>query len=306
MRTTFLKTLLEAAEFDDRIFIVTPDMGFSVFEPFIEKHPDQFLNVGIAEQNAAGVAAGLALSGYKVFLYSIVPFVTMRCFEQVRVDIAYMQTNVTLVGVGGGLSYGPAGATHHAIEDVALMRSLPSMRVCCPGDPIETEHLIQYSLNTPGPMYVRLGKNNEPRIHLETDEIEFGRASILRRGTEFAVLAMGNMLETTSKWVSDWVNEGYDPLFASLHTMKPFDELFIKELVESGMPIITVEEHNLIGGLASAVAEVVVRCGSKTVIETIGIDDTYSHYVGSHDFLRNRFGLSKRPDIERLLKGKSK
>lgn len=301
MRTTFVKTLLSAAERDDRIFIVTPDMGFSVFEPFIERYPDRFLNVGIAEQNAAGVAAGLALSGYKVYLYSIVPFVTMRCFEQVRVDIAYMQTNVKIIGVGGGLSYGPAGATHHAIEDVAIMRSLPGMSVCCPGDPFETEQLVRYSLATPGPMYIRLGKNNEPCLHDDGDVIDFGKAAIMRKGSEFAVLAMGNMLETAKNWVDEWIQEGYDPLLASMHTMKPFDDVFIKDIVTGGMPIVTLEEHSRIGGLASAVAEAAVNCRINIRMKSVAIEDVYSHYVGSQAFLRNRLGLSMRPGIEEFL-----
>lgn len=301
MRTTFLRTLLEAAQTDDSIFIVTPDMGFSVFEPFIEKYPDRFLNTGIAEQNAAGVAAGLALSGYKVYFYSIVPFVTMRCFEQVRVDIAYMNTNVKIVGVGGGLSYGPAGATHHAIEDVAIMRALPGMRVCCPGDPYEAENLVRQSLSLPGPMYIRLGKNNEPRIHPEGSKVEFGRASVLRSGSEFAVLAMGNMLETARDWVREWEGEGRDPLLASVHTLKPFDAEFVRDLVDRGIPIVTAEEHNRIGGLASSVAEAVVGRGKPARIKSVAIDDEYSHCVGSQAFLRKRFGLSERPDISGLL-----
>ena len=135
MRNTFIHTLIEEAKKDERIFLITPDMGYSVLESFRDLFPDRFLNVGIAEQNAVGVATGLALSGKIVYVYSIIPFVTMRCFEQVRVDVAYMNTNVRLVGVGAGLSYGPAGATHHSIEDIAIMRALPNMTVCCPGIP---------------------------------------------------------------------------------------------------------------------------------------------------------------------------
>lgn len=300
MRTTFVKTLIGLAERDDRIFLITPDMGFSVFEPFIELYPDRFLNVGIAEQNATGVAAGLALSGFKVYLYSIVPFVTMRNFEQVRVDIAYMGTNVKIIGVGGGLSYGPAGATHHAIEDVALMRSLPGMSVCCPGDPIEVERLLRETAGMSTPAYFRLGKNNEPAIHEKDDEIVFGKISILREGAEFAVLAMGNVLEMVGGWVKGWVSEGCNPLFASCHTMKPFDEGFIRQLVKDKVPILTVEEHNSIGGLGSVVAEIVGRSGSSTRILSIAISDHFSHLVGSQEYLRTNFGI-KRPSLDQIL-----
>jgi len=159
MRTAFINTLTEIARKDERIFLLTADMGYSVFEKFRKEFPDRFLNTGIAEQNTVGVAAGLAISGRIVYAYSIIPFITMRCFEQVRLDLAYNETNVKLVGVGGGFAYGSLGASHHATEDIAIMKSLPNMTVLCPGDPIETEELVKQSYQMDGPMYIRLGRN---------------------------------------------------------------------------------------------------------------------------------------------------
>jgi transketolase len=297
MRSTFINTLVEQAAADESIFLLTPDMGFSVFEKFIELYPDRYLNVGIAEQNAIGVAAGLALSGYKVYVYSIVPFVTMRCFEQVRVDVAYMNTNVKLVGVGGGYSYGPAGATHHAIEDIAIMRSLPNMSVCCPGDPLEARQLVEQSLSRPGPMYIRLGKNNESLIHGADDRIEFGKASVLRKGRGFALITTGNMLEQGKAWGDAWVAEGYDPEFISMHTVKPLDEGTIASVVDRGMGIVTLEEHTVIGGLGSAVSDYVASRGSSCRVMKVGIPDIFSHYVGSQKALREHYGLAARPDV---------
>jgi transketolase len=297
MRTTFINTLVEEAKSDDRIFLLTPDMGFSVFEKFIELYPDRYLNVGIAEQNAIGVATGLALSGYKVYVYSIVPFVTMRCFEQIRIDIAYMNVDVKLVGVGGGYSYGPAGATHHAIEDIAIMRSLPNMTICCPGDPLEARQLVEQSLSLPGPMYIRLGKNNEALIHLEDDIIQFGKASVLRKGTSFALFTTGNMLEQGKAWIDAWVVEGYDPEFISMHTMKPLDEEVLASVVDRGMGIVTLEEHTIIGGLGSAISDYVASRGSISRVFKVGIPDSFSHYVGSQKKLREHYGLATRPDI---------
>jgi transketolase len=297
MRTTFINTLVEQAAADESIFLLTPDMGFSVFEKFIELYPERYLNVGIAEQNAIGVAAGLALSGYKVYVYSIVPFVTMRCFEQVRVDVAYMNTNVKLVGVGGGYSYGPAGATHHAIEDIAIMRSLPNMTVCCPGDPLEARQLVEQSLSRPGPMYIRLGKNNEPLIHDAGDRVQFGKASVLRKGMGFALITTGNMLEQGKAWVDAWVAEGYDPEFISMHTVKPLDEGTIASVVDRGMGIVTLEEHTVIGGLGSAVSDYVASIGCSCQVLKVGIPDIFSHYVGSQKALREHYGLATRPDV---------
>jgi transketolase len=300
MRTAFVNTLIEQAKNDKKIFLVTPDMGFSVFEKYIELFPERYLNVGIAEQNAIGVAAGLALSGYKVYVYSIVPFVTMRCFEQVRVDVAYMNTNVKLVGVGGGYSYGPAGATHHAIEDIAIMRALPNMTVCCPGDPVEVRCLVEQSFSHFGPMYIRLGKNNEPCIHGFDDKIEFSRASVLRGGKDFAIVTTGNMLEQGKIWIDAWIAEGYDPEFISMHTVKPLDEKVIRDLVKRNMNIITLEEHSIIGGLGSAISEIVASSKSNSKVFRIGIKDEFSHHVGSQKNLREFYGLAKKPDIESI------
>ncbi len=172
MRTTFVETLKELARQDERIFLLSADMGYSVFETFREEFPDRFLNTGIAEQNTIGIAAGLAARGKIVFVYSIIPFVTMRCFEQIRLDLAYNKSNVKIVGVGAGFTYGSLGSSHHALEDISLMRSLPNMTVLCPGDPVEARELIKQSCEHTGPVYIRLGKNGEPKIHPEDKKIQ--------------------------------------------------------------------------------------------------------------------------------------
>lgn len=300
MRTTFINTLIERARTDKSIFLLTPDLGFSVFEKYMELYPDRYLNVGIAEQNAISVAAGLALSGYKVYIYSIIPFLTMRCFEQVRIDIAYMNKDVKLIGVGGGYSYGPAGATHHAIEDIAIMRSLPNMKVCCPGDPLEAKQIIEQSFSISGPMYIRLGKNNEPLIHAKDDVVKFGKASVLREGRDFALITTGNMLEQGKTWLDSWISEGFDPEFISMHTIKPIDEKTILSIIERGMNIITLEEHSIIGGLGSAVSEIVAEVGSSCKVVKVGIPDIFSHYVGNQEAHRKHYGLAMRPDLHIL------
>lgn len=289
MRTTFINCLIEQARMDDRIFVLTPDMGFSLLEPFAAEFPDRFLNVGIAEQNAIGVAAGLALSGKLVYVYSIIPFVTMRCFEQVRIDVAYMKTNVRLVGVGAGLSYGPAGATHHAIEDIAIMRALPNMTICCPGDPVEVRELVNRSFEHSGPMYLRLGKSGEPTIHPESIHINIGQAIRVTLGDDLALITTSNMLEQGKKWIDEWSSEGRYVSLISMPTIKPLDTAIILQLLETGIPIITLEEHNVIGGLGSAVAEVIAESGKGISFSRIGIPDVYSHYVGSQQFLREKF-----------------
>lgn len=293
MRNTFINCLIERARVDERIFVVTPDMGFSVLERFRDGFPDRFLNAGIAEQNAVGVAAGLALSGKVVYVYSIIPFVTMRCFEQVRVDVAYMNTNVRLVGVGAGLSYGPAGATHHAIEDIAVMRTLPNMTVCCPGDPIEVRELTNCSFEHKGPIYLRLGKNGETKVHVPSTIIQIGKAIQVTEGEDLAVITTSNMLEQGVRWVESYERQGKSVALISMPTIKPLDTNAIRLLINKNVPIVTLEEHNIVGGLGSAVAEVIAESGKGIKFTRIGIKDEYYHTVGSQTFLRDKFGLSK-------------
>lgn len=298
MRTTFVNTLKELAREDDRIFLLTADMGYSVLETFRDEFPDRFLNTGIAEQNTVGVAAGLAMSGKIVYVYSIIPFVTMRCFEQVRLDLAYNNTKVRLVGIGAGLTYGPFGVSHHSIEDIALMRSLPNMTILCPGDPVETEQLVRQSYDIEGPVYIRLGKNGEPKIHPEYTQIKIGRAIHLTKGNDLALVTTSNTLERGKKWVDEWRKEGINVNLISMPTIKPLDVLTIKELIERNIPIVTFEEHNIIGGLGSAVAEVIAESGKAVKFKRIGIPDTYSHYIGGHSFQSSKFGLVDKPSLD--------
>ena len=293
MRTTFVKCLIERARVDERVFLITPDLGYSVLESFAEEFPDRFLNVGIAEQNAIGVAAGLALSGYIVYVYSIIPFVTMRCFEQVRVDVAYMETNVRIVGVGAGLAYGPAGATHHAIEDVAIMRALPNMTVCCPGDAIEAREIVNRSFEHIGPMYIRLGRGGEPIVNEDNLSLNIGEAVWLHNGEKWAIVATGNILDEAKKLYGKFCDAGENPYLISLPTLKPASEDVIGKLIDSGVElIITMEEHSVIGGLGSVVSDFVAARGVPVRVKKIGIPDCYSHKVGSQELLRKYYGLS--------------
>jgi transketolase len=297
MRSTFVDCLIRQARNDERIFLITPDVGFSVLERFAEEFPERYLNVGIAEQNAIGVAAGLALSGRRPYVYSMVPFVTMRCFEQVRVDVAYMKTNVVLVGIGGGLTYGPAGATHHAIEDIAIMRALPNMTVCAPGDPIEARALLEQSFDHEGPIYIRLGRNGEPTIHGDNARIELGRAVRITDGSDLALISTGNTLELAGRVVHALQEMGCRATLLSMSTIKPFDREAVMALLDKGMPIVTIEEHSIIGGLGSAVAEIIAENGRGVRFRRIGLPDEYSHTVGSQEYLRNHFGLN----LEKIL-----
>lgn len=302
MRKTFINTLVELARVDDRIFLITPDIGYSVLEVFMKEFPDRFLNVGVAEQNAVGIAAGMALNGLIPYVYTINPFVCMRPFEQIRVDVAYMNTNVRIVGVGAGFSYGSAGATHHSIEDIAIMRVLPNMTVICPGDPWEVTEAVKASVDYKGPMFFRLGKHGEPVINNPKTIFKIGKAIKVRSGKDLSIITTSNTLEIGNNICEILKQKKISSSLISMHTMKPFDVKIINALLKTGKPIFTIEEHNIIGGLGSAVSEVIAESGFNPLFKRFGVNDMFSHYVGGHDYIRSKFGITKEKISKSILK----
>lgn len=300
MRTAFINKLTEMAAKNNDIYLLTGDLGFSVFEKFSQKFPERFYNVGIAESSMISMAAGLALNDKKVYVYSIIPFVTMRCFEQIRVDLCYQNLNVILVGVGGGLSYGPSGATHHAIEDISIMRSLPNMKVICPGDPFETENAVEQAANLNGPCFIRLNKNREPRLYDEDiTEFKIGKAIKIYSGNQISIITTGNMLEQSINIAKKLKSYNLSVSLYSMHTIKPIDKEAILECMKNSKYIFTLEEHNLIGGLGSAVAEIIAEnVDRKIYFKSFGIPDVYADCAGSRDFLRKKYEI----DEESILK----
>jgi transketolase len=289
VRTTFIKILTEEALKDDRIFLILADVGFSVVEPFCEAFPKRFLNVGIAEQNAVGIASGLALRGKVPYVYGIVPFITGRCYEQIKIDVAYMNTNVRIVGTGAGYSYGAMGATHHAIEDIAIMRVLPNMSVCCPGCANEVEKLTKYSVEHKGALYIRLAKNED--CIANHSNVTFGKFSQIINGTDFAIIATSNMLSHACDIANSFHKSGKFPALFSAHTIKPLDVEKIQELIHRGFAIVSIEEHSIVGGLASAISEQIAVSGKAVKFLPIAIPDIFSHYIGDQKFIRQKVGL---------------
>jgi len=294
LRSTFIKTLTNLAKNDERIFLITPDLGFSVLEEFEQKFPNRFLNVGIAEQNAVGIASGLALSGKIVYVYSIIPFITMRAFEQIRVDVAYMNTNVRLVGVGAGLSYGAAGATHHSIEDIAIMNALPNMSVFSPCDPYEIEQITKETINHKGPIYFRLAKNGEPIISSTQNEVKLGKLNYIKQmfDSNIAILFTGNASDIALDVFNGLNSNNLKVDLISVHTIKPFDYEELFKILVSKKYIFTIEEHSLIGGLGSIVAFYIAQSKYKPIFKSFALPDVYSHYVGKQSFIREKLGFT--------------
>lgn len=305
MRTAFIKTLCELAEHDPAIWLLNGDLGYTVVEPFAEKFPDRAVNCGVAEQNMSGMAAGLALSGKKVFTYSIANFPTLRCLEQIRNDICYHRAPVTIVAVGGGYSYGSLGYSHHGIEDLAIMSVLPQMRVIAPGDPAETALAVKAIVADPAPTYLRLGKAGEPAVHANAPMFHIGKAIKVRDGNDMTVIATGAMLHPAVT-VADRLRRDKNVAVRvlSMHTVKPVDVEAVRTAARDTAAILSVEEHRIDGGLGSRIADVLMAERLPVPLRKIGVAADILPGVGSADFLRASMG-SIEQGIELLLAEKA-
>lgn len=298
MRTNFINQLIEEARYNDKIFLLVGDLGYHVIEPFAEEFPDRFLNVGIAEQNMAGIAAGLAMTGYNVYFYSIGNFPTIRCLEQIRNDIAYHQANVKVVSVGAGYAYGSLGATHQATEEIGALRVLPNMVVATPGDPLEARAITKISASYDGPMYIRLGKAGEKTVHSEDSiNLKIGDicSLITREGNQTAVFACGNILDAALRQIND-ENLNYD--LYSVPFVKPINKEQLINIVKTHPAgLITIEEHQKSCGMGSAIVEILNDLYYEGNIEVypkvkrIAIPDEFADVVGTQVFLREHEGL---------------
>lgn len=296
MRNAFADELVRLADHDERIVLLSGDIGNRLFDEFKERFPERFLNCGVAEANMIGVGAGLAMTGMRPIAYTITPFVTTRCLEQIRVDVCYQALPMTIVGVGGGMSYAALGATHHACEDIAFLRALPNMTVVCPGDAHEVRGALAAVQARSAPAYIRLGKKGEPLVHQHRPPFEIGRAITLRSGQDMALLACGNVLPLADEVADALATEGVDASVVSFHTVKPLDEALLGELVEAVPLIVTLEEHSLIGGFGSAVAEWFVDGGPrKARLLRVGTRDEFMHEAGGQGYAREWYGLT--PEI---------
>lgn len=296
MRDTVIHKLIDMGKCDKNIELITGDLGFGVLKPFWETLPDQFVNAGIAEQNMTGLAAGMALEGKKVFTYSIGNFPTLRCLEQIRNDCAYHNANVNIICVGGGYVYGSLGMSHHATEDIAILRALPDVTVICPGDPAEAAAAVEKIANTEGTCYLRLGRGGEKTINANITEFEIGKAYKLRDAKNFdkkvAVFSTGAILEETSKACDMLESAGIAVEQYSFPTVKPIDKKVIESCADRFDHIFTVEEHNIVGGFGGAVAEVMAEYGGKAKLHRIGINDFYCIKVGNQSYLREQVGIN--------------
>lgn len=300
MRDTFVRTLIELAKKDKNIELVTGDLGFGVLKPFWEQCPDQFTNAGIAEQNMTTVAAGMALEGKTVFTYSIGNFPTLRCLEQIRNDCAYHHANVKIVCVGGGFVYGSLGMSHHATEDIAIIRALPDVVVMAPGDLVEAEEATKAIAAYDGTCYLRLGRGGEKRIHKKIDGFKIGKAIRVKDGKNIAVFSTGAIFEEVQAASEALSKKGLDHAIYTFPTVKPIDAELIKECAKNFDLIVTCEEHNIVGGFGSAVAEVLSEISCHARLLRLGLNDTYATIVGSQKYLRQMYGIDGEGIAEKI------
>lgn len=291
MRNAFVDELTRLAEDDPDVVLITGDLGFGVFEDFEQRFPRQYINAGVAEQNMTMVATGMALEGKKVFTYSIGNFPSLRCLEQIRNDICYHEANVTIIGMGGGFSYGQLGMSHHATEDLSILRALPNMTLVVPASESEVRGAMRALYRHSGPAYLRLDKSK-----LEEDDttpaFELGRARELRAGKDLTLVAAGGILEEVMTAADSLSTAGIECRVLSLHTVKPLDGDAIDAAVGETGGIVSIEENNVVGGLGSAIAEYCLEQDSRPgVFKRIGLRDTYSSVVGDQHYLRRYYQM---------------
>ncbi|MDP2168344.1 MAG: transketolase C-terminal domain-containing protein [Thermodesulfovibrionales bacterium] len=291
MRAAFFKTLAELYQKDVNTYVLTADLGFKLFDDIKAGCPDRFYDIGVAEANMGSISAGLSLSGKNVYCYSIIPFLIMRAFEQIRIDIAYHNLDVKLVGVGGGVTYGLEGFTHFGLEDFALMRSLPNMTIVVPADPVEAACLAKISHRHKGPMYIRLGRNNEPSVHEKCPDFQIGKPIFLSEGKHVAILAIGSMVYIGKQLLNMLRGKGITATLVNVHTLRPLDAEVIKQVASTHELIFSLEEHYVEGGLGTAIAEILAETRYNTCLKRIGVGKLTAH-IGSAEYLREKYGLT--------------
>jgi len=289
-RHAFTRTLLELVRKDARLFALATDSRGSVtLGDFARELPAQFVECGIAEQNAVGIAAGLANTGKRVFVCGPASFYSLRSAEQIKVDLAYSNSDVKVIGVSGGVSYGALGASHHATQDIALMRAIPGLTVALPADGHQTEALTRALAAHTGPVYVRMGRGEVPDVYDKNPPFLLGKANVLRCGSDVSLIACGEMVHLALEAAKLLAPHGIEASVTDMHTLKPLDEDAVLDAAAAGA-IVTIEEHSVHGGLGSAVASLLAQC-RPTPMRILGLPDEVL-YTGTSAEVFDHYGLT--------------
>lgn len=293
MRNAFADEITKLGVSDPRVVLLSGDIGNKLFDKFKAASADRFINCGIAEANMMGVAGGMALSGLRPVIYTITPFTTTRCFEQIRVDACYHNVPVIIVGTGSGLSYAELGPTHHSCEDLAIMRVLPHMTVMAPADEVELRQCLRAALKQNGPVYIRIGKRGEAIVPKKDENFQIGRSITVREGADVCLIGTGTLLPTVLAAAELLAAQGITARVESFHTIKPLDEATLQQAFSDYGVVAVVEEHSRIGGLGGSIAEWLAqqdRMQGRLV--AFGVDDSFMHEIGTQEYARAKFGLT--------------
>lgn len=301
MRNAFTKKLVEIALKNKDVILITNDAPTPHFLEFQKKAPERFINAGLAEQNMTGMAAGLALSGKIPITYSIVPFVMMRCYEQVRDDICYQNINVKIIGIGAGIVYSTLGGTHTPIEDISLARGLPNLTIITPADLMEAEKVAVEIFKIKGPVYVRLSRTGEPLVYEKKYEFKIGKSVILKKGSDITVIGYGSILYRAKKAAEELQKEGINVELINLHTTSPLDETGILKSIRKTGAVVTIEEHGSIGGLRTIVSELLVNKKLNLPFESITLKHQFLTNYGKQTDILDMLGFSV-PDIKKTVR----
>jgi transketolase len=292
MRNAFAEQLVEMAALEKSVVLLSGDIGNRLFDNYKERYPNRFFNCGVAESNMTSMAAGMAMSGLKPITYTIAPFNTFRCLEQIKIDVCYHSLPIIIVGVGAGLSYAELGGTHHSCEDIAILRSLPNMTVICPCDAFEVKASLKAALYYEKPVYLRLGKKNEPLIHQQMHEFTIGKGIVLSPGKDICLIGTGNIMPIVMEVKKILEEKKFSVQTISMHTIKPLDKDLLSKVFKQSRIVCTIEEHSLIGGLSTAVAEWFVDHSSgQGQFLRIGLEDAFLHGCGNQANARRISGL---------------
>ena len=295
MRNSAAKEIYNYCKASEDGFLIAGDAGFGVWDDFQVELPDQYINTGINEQATIGFAAGLALSGHKVFYYNIIPFVLMRCYEQVRLDICYQELPVVLIGIGSGITYAPAGATHYSVEDIGLAKSMPNLTIISPSDPVQVKKAMQYAITSSAPTYIRISRSGEPIIF--DAKIDITKPTYIKRGSQKAIIFHGSIVDEVLQ-----ASESLEGVsIISLAMLSPLDAVSTQEIFEEHSDIFVVEEHFSSGGLGSILSDFAMQRALTTKIHKIAIEDQYIHKIGNCSYLREALGIDAKSIVQKVL-----
>ncbi len=301
MRDTFFNSLYNLARQDKNIILITADTGAICHNEFKQKLSAQYINIGIAEQNMVGVAAGFAMSEKAVFIYAIVPFVTMRCYEQIRIDLCCMNLPVTIVGIGAGFDYSTLGPTHHGYEDIALMSLLPNMIVYSPSDSLMAGFMVKACYEQPGPKYVRLDREGIPLIYKDAKQIDIKKGfTVLKEGSDGYIIGTGRMVLTALKAAKELSSSSLRLGVIDLFRIKPLNKAMIWQIIKNSKFLITLEEHFVNGGIGSIFAQFLIENNASTPFKAIGLDNAFCRKYGTREYLHRLNNIDKDSIVKSL------